>query len=154
MSLKFEQRLVCSNECSMNDSNIQQTFFPCKSNFAPSSEDRFPTLMVTKPPLSVILAFVQISVVQNGPVYLAVNNYKHGVHQDMKTDLQIKGVFTTQVCQRHSQRPNTVIAYIAFFLSNVFLYPFVLWFLKYQNRDSTDLLLCCLMTNFFRLAIS
>lgn len=40
---------------------------------------------------------IQVTAVQVSPSQLAIENFTTGYHQDLKTDIHIKGVFVTKV---------------------------------------------------------
>ena len=44
-----------------------------------------------------IMFHFQMSVIQTGPTSLAVDMFSNNNHQDLKTDIQIKGVYATKV---------------------------------------------------------
>ena len=46
---------------------------------------------------------LQTAVVQFGPSSLSIELYGNGTHHDLKTDIQVKGIYTTKVGDYYSK---------------------------------------------------
>ena len=50
-----------------------------------------------------LFLFLQTAVVQFGPSSLSIELYGNGTHHDLKTDIQVKGIYTTKVGDHYSK---------------------------------------------------